>query len=31
VATVFAMHPPIAGRVRRLRALDDDQAIGLAA
>jgi Zn-dependent protease with chaperone function len=31
VATRFATHPRIAERVRRLRVLDDDQALGLAA
>jgi Zn-dependent protease with chaperone function len=31
VATLFATHPPMAERVCRLRAVDDDQALGLAA
>jgi Zn-dependent protease with chaperone function len=31
VTTLFATHPPIAGRVSRLRAFDDEQALGLAA
>jgi Zn-dependent protease with chaperone function len=31
VATLFMTDPPIAERMCRLRALDDDQALGLAA